>query len=105
MAEVESPISECTFSGFTAKTIGLPERRSIDRREALLHPLNGLRPLGKVEKPLEGCGVLDDQVGLAVNGQHCVATCFPQPAEELRSLTLEIRKRMNVLTTIDEVPD
>jgi hypothetical protein len=73
---------------------------AVSRGEPLLDGLDGLQTLSKIEKPLVGRRVLDDEFGFAVDRQHDGIPGFLQLAEEFRSVTFEVGKGMDVLTEI-----
>jgi hypothetical protein len=69
--------------------------------DALADTLEHAGLLGDLAKPLVRSGILDDQLGLAVDGQDDRLAGFLSLANEFRCILLKIGERMNIAADIE----
>ena len=70
-------------------------------REALADALEHPGLLGRLAEPLVGGGVLDDQLGLAVDGQDDRLAGLLHLINEFRRVLFEIGQRVNVAADVE----
>ena len=69
---------------------------AIGRGQPFLHRLDGFQPLGQVEEPLIGFGVLHHQLGLAVDGEHERLAGLLELIEEFGGVPLEVGEGVDI---------